>query len=117
MVDNEKKKLATGREYFSEGESRVPVSAKRSEKYFSPYVNNVQVGVSYYDVSVHFNRVLEANRDIVLLEELVSVVMSPEQAVDLHRALGQALQKYQERYGAFRPTPRAPQAPSAPGGE
>ena len=114
MVDNENKGLAPGRDYFSEGENRAPVSAKRSEKYFSPYVNNVQVGVSYYDISIHFNRVLEANRNNVLLEELVSVVMSPEHAVDLHRALGQALQKYQERYGTFRLTPKAPQTPSAP---
>jgi hypothetical protein len=110
VADNESMSLVQtpSREYFSEGEQRIPVAAHRSEKYFSPYVNNVQIGTSYYDISIHFNRVLEATKTGMLIEELVSVVMSPEHASDLYKALGEGLRIYQEKFGELRVCPKGP---------
>jgi hypothetical protein len=82
-----------------------PTTRTRAAGYQVVYANRAQVTTGYYDVRLHFCDVLSADNKGILLEEKVSVVVSPEHARDLHRVLGLSLAQYEERFGSLRSKP------------
>jgi|ERR1017187_4389462 hypothetical protein len=86
----------------------LPVRRSRSETYKTVYSNNVQVGVSYYDLRIHFNDVVAASKESIAVEELITVVLAPEQARDLLSALQRTMLQYTDKFGPLRPAPSGP---------
>ncbi len=88
------------REFFAQ--PSAPIESERAEDYQILYSNNVQVAYSLYDFRLHFNDVISHTPKAVEVEELLSIVLSPEIARDLHQALGRGLASYVERFGSLR---------------
>jgi hypothetical protein len=95
------------REFFLEKPS-MPVRRSRSERYATIYSNNIQVGMSFFDLRIQFNDVIAASKESISIEELATIVLAPEQARDLLAALQKSLQQYEERFGPLRPAPSGP---------
>jgi hypothetical protein len=93
------------------GKPTAAVNRTRSDRYATIYTNNVQVGISLYDVRLFLNDVVSASKGRIDVEEQAVVVMSPEQARDVSEALNRALAQYEERFGPIRPSPE--EAPKA----
>jgi hypothetical protein len=98
---------AEDREFFLEKPS-IPVHKSRSERYATIYSNNIQVGMSFFDLRIQFNDVIAASKESISIEELATVVLAPEQARDLLAALQKSLEQYEERFGPLRPSPAGP---------
>jgi hypothetical protein len=69
------------------------------------YSNNAQVITAYFDVSILFGEVLEANQTRVSIRDQVLIRMSPEHAKSLNRLLTEQIAQYEERFGSIRPEP------------
>lgn len=94
----------SAREFLQEP-TAAPTTKTRAEGYQVVYANNILVTTGYYDMRLHFNDVLSADKSGVFVEEKVSIVVSPELAKDLHRVLGLGLARYEERFGSLRSKP------------
>jgi hypothetical protein len=90
------------------GKPTATVNRTRSDRYATIYTNNVQVGISLYDVRLLLNDVVSASKSRINVEEQAAIVMSPEQARDVSEALKHALAQYEDRFGPIRPSPEEP---------
>lgn len=83
----------------------VPQTKTRAGSYQVIYANSAVVSTAYYDMRLHFNDVLSADKSGIFLEEKVSIVMSPEHTKELHRVLGEGLAHYEKKFGSIRSRP------------
>ena len=104
MADNAEPQKTTTDLFLNPADT--PVRVTRSDRYAAVYSNNAQVGMSFYDMRIHFNDVTSATDKEVAITQLVAVVLSPENARDLHRALGKSLQQYEAKFGVIREAPK-----------
>jgi len=93
----------TGRKESQE----LKVNRKRSTAFASTYANSAQISVSYFDFKLTFGTIESVDEKEVVIEEIVSVSMSPEHAGALAKILSHNIELYEKNFGSLRnlPTP------------
>jgi len=95
------------------------LEVKRSQcpGFQSFYADNVQMSVNFYGVSVLLGEVVEVDETAIHVSDRARVHISPEYAVELHRLLGDQIEKYRVNFGEIRHSKPAGQKGSTPGTE
>lgn len=78
---------------------------KQAEGHFDLYANNAQVVTSYFDFQLSFGEVLEASKEKLVTEDMITIKMSPQLAKRLRDILGEQVSQYEGKYGVI---PTAP---------
>jgi hypothetical protein len=80
------------------------LQVKRSQcpGFQSFYADNVQMSVNFYGVSLLLGEVVEVDESSIQVSDRARVHMSPEHAVELHRLLGERIEKYRMAFGQIR---------------
>ena len=80
---------------------KVKLQFARSEAFVKVYANNVQIETSTWDCRLTFGEttMVQGKRSV---EQVVSVVMSPQHAKALAGLLANQLMKYEEKLGPIR---------------
>lgn len=94
--------FSTSTEVFDSAQRPSNLKRERVEDYTAIYSNNAQVSSTLYDIRIHFNDVVAVSEGQFALEELTTVIISPENCRDLHAALGATLASYETRFGPLR---------------
>ncbi len=82
-----------------------PKTRTRSDDFYSLYSNSLNVEATFNDVKLFFGQVVEATQEKVVLEEDVAIILTPEQAKSILKALTSALENYESTYGPIRNPP------------
>lgn len=69
------------------------------------YTNSVVVGSSVFDFLLYFGQLRTAEEDVIKVDQLVRIAMSPQHAKSMIRILEEKLDEYEARFG---PIPVAP---------
>lgn len=86
----------------------------RVPAFVSTYSNNAQLRTSNWDVSCVFGEIVgEESAGAPIIEQRVSVVMSPQHAKAFLRLLQENIRKYEEAFGEIKWQPEKPAAKSA----
>lgn len=73
----------------------------RGENTLSVYANNSNVQLSVYDVQLNFGRGRPATGGGVEVDEVATIMMSPQHAKALTRGLARAITEYEARFGSI----------------
>jgi hypothetical protein len=76
------------------------VTGPQSPAHQEIYTNTSKVGLSPWDIRLVFGHIIEKN-GTQMLEDLVTVVTSPQHAKVLVSAWAKAVQSYEENFGAI----------------
>jgi len=74
----------------------------RSEEFVKVYANNVQIETSIWDCRLTFGELTKATDGKPSVEQLVTVVMSPQHAKALVGVLAGNLQQYEKQVGEIK---------------
>jgi hypothetical protein len=96
---------------------KATAERRRAPNYLHCYANNVQIESTLWDINMIFGEVQEVFPDEpkIVVQDLVSVVMTPEHAKAMCMTLVQHLKTYEQNYGKIRfpPTPGSNPEPTA----
>ena len=99
MPDEEKDRVDKSETFVTEIDWVFPQPATPEA-----YANHVSLGMSLWDVTLHFGSIVGVNKDTNHLQvtKRISVNLSPEAAMALSLSLNSALEKYQQTFGKLR---------------
>jgi hypothetical protein len=91
---------------------QVPQQFTKSEDFKSIYSNNVQFTFSPWDVIFVFGENQSLKDNILLVEQKMKVVMSPQHAKVFAQVLAEQVAKYEQTFGTIQiPTQSVPSEP------
>lgn len=76
------------------------------------YANNVALKASIWDFSLDFGRVIKANNDELVIQELTTVILSPAHAKAVAELLTENVRQYEAQFGVL---PKPAQRPDNEG--
>jgi hypothetical protein len=82
-----------------------PIVFTTVENFRSYYANSAQFTISFYDIGIVFGQIKEATKERLLIENRVSITVSPEHARALLKALKENIEKYESAYGPIKELP------------
>ena len=80
----------------------------RTADFVSMYSSSANIETSFNDLKVFFGQIVEATPESLVLEERIAIILTPEQAKSVLRALQTAIQGYETLYGPIRNPPGEP---------
>lgn len=69
------------------------------------YVNNAQIAVSIWDVTLQFGRVVSDDNEKILVKDEVTVIMSLQHAKAFAQILRENIDKYEKQIGTLHTSP------------
>ena len=84
-----------------EKQDKVEIKRIRSENYTLVYSNQVQIGMSPYDFQFVFGRLFTTEENETYVEELVSILMSPQHALAMILPMLNMVIQYERQYGSI----------------
>jgi hypothetical protein len=84
-----------------------PLDVKMEQATDAPilYVNTTRIGVSFFDIQMHFGETIQTSRSEELTRARVVVVMTPEHAKAFADLLTKSLSDYEAQFGQLRRLP------------
>jgi hypothetical protein len=95
----------------NEGEQKPPqrrIQRTLAPNFASYYANNSEVGMTMYDITIRFGRIIGAEADALRVEDQALVTMSLPHAKALLLILNSYVSQYEKDNGFSLPTPFAP---------
>lgn len=82
-----------------------PQTRTKAPNFVSIYANSMNAEATFSDVKIYFGEITEASQERLAIEDKVSIVMSPEHAKSVLKALGVAIKGYEDSFGPIRTVP------------
>lgn len=93
---------------FTRANPNRQVTRTRSPNHVSIYSNNVEVGVSAWDVRIKLGEIVEANDNRLDISILATLFMSPPHAKAFSKVLAENIKKYEAAMGEIPMPPENP---------
>ena len=80
----------------------------RTPDFVSIYSSSANIETSFNDLELFFGQIVEATTESLVLEERIAIILTPEQAKSVLRALQTSIESYETLYGPIRNPPNEP---------
>lgn len=82
-----------------------PQVREKTPDFSSIYSSSANIEANFNDIKVFFGQIVEATPEKIVLEERIAIIMTPEQAKSLMKALQITVNSYESLYGPIRNPP------------
>jgi hypothetical protein len=89
------------------GKTERAIELRRDEHHVTAYSNTAAVAIGFFEIRIAFGEIVQSGPEKLVLDNNVTVIMSPEHAKRLVTVLETNVRQYEERFGKIRDMPDA----------